>query len=65
VTESILEELNSFREFKLMSFVHIIKHIAIALDQYLRVMLPVKQLFITVSLNSLQQIIQLVLLHFL
>ena len=39
-----------------MSLIEILKHVSVTLDEDLGVLLPMAQLFITVSLNTLQEI---------
>ena len=56
IAECVLQEINRFLILENMSLIQVLEHVSVTLDQDLGVLLPMAQLFITVSLNTLQEV---------
>ena len=56
IAECVLQKIDCFLILEYMSLIEILKHVSVTLDEDLGVLLPMAQLFITVSLNTLQEI---------
>ena len=63
LAEHVLKEAQRVLRLNLLPFDHICEHILVALDEDARVSLPMNELFITISLNTLHERVDLQLLE--
>ena len=56
VTQGILKKFYCFLLLSLVPLSHISEHVFVSLDENLRIMLPMQQLFISISLHPSQEI---------
>lgn len=56
MTQGEFEEINGFLVLQNVALLQILEHVPVALDQNLRVLLPVAELFVAVSLDALQKV---------